>query len=322
VGILWNKQDPPVSDQALAKIGYITVPDPAGVKICREHAPLSSAFGNFFEVKWRETPRGPSLVMGEITLGYPRGGEEILFVMQRLQPSEYFDCRFCSCKTCRIETTTRRSEAPVFYFMRCPECGATGPHGFTRREASERWSAFPQRNVTAKQETLPLTEPKLKEVVFDLGKTVTQRPTGPRKARPQPQPPCDKCPSYDMGCKNQATCETRYWHRRKGVPPPPNAINYEELKEYFLKNHGIAGGCENDCLEHCAGVLWAWFEERCGYSPQEFRFPTCDEVIEWITCHDGTIEWYIKNCKGGDRLKICAEGMHAWLKGRCRAGSV
>lgn len=66
----WNKQDPPVSEEAIRAVGWIVVRTPDGDKICPERAMLSTAHLSFWDVKWAVTERGPALVCGKTTLGY------------------------------------------------------------------------------------------------------------------------------------------------------------------------------------------------------------------------------------------------------------
>ena len=153
--MLWNKQDPPVSDEALAKIGYATINTPEGLQLCRKHSPLTQAFGNFWKVKWAQTPLGPALICGEITLGYPDGAGGIPYAMQ--QPQEVAACKFCGSDRCGVDISIRDAAQR---YVECPKCGARGPRGATAMEAIRLWGTATVTHRAATRRFSGLPQPQ------------------------------------------------------------------------------------------------------------------------------------------------------------------
>jgi hypothetical protein len=132
--MLWNKQDPSVSEEAVRAIGWIVVHTENGSKVCPERAMLSTAHLSFWDVKWAVTERGPALVCGKTTLGYLNDERYVPQVVrvashQRRKPCP--DCGNCASEICLVRGQLQQGRRyRVVGMLRELSAGKPGAEGF------------------------------------------------------------------------------------------------------------------------------------------------------------------------------------------------
>ena len=160
----WNKQEPPVSEEALKLIGYTVTAHNNVHKV--DDTDMQRVIGSFNDVKWATTTNGPGLMFegkllgvlprvkdGDLFLSVPHRGphpgalvnvpEEPPKSKTAPQPEPLpttgKKCPWCREHNAVVEETRLHRQAPVFKFVRCPDCGARGPSFWEMDAAIEAW---------------------------------------------------------------------------------------------------------------------------------------------------------------------------------------